>query len=302
MPDDAAARPPHSKTYSFAELRALTFPPENNIIGHGLLSRNSIMAIAAPPKSFKSFSTNTLLLELLIGGYLFGVTRKHANRTDHLFPINPVKRVLLIEQEIGLQDTQARLVELHDHLLVPGHQALMRDNLFIRSCDYDLRLDRDAGVAKLSSIIAAIRPDVVAFDPLTKFHTSDENSPSEMGRIMLELRQLIHKHDTTGILLHHTGKNEDGKTILDLLRGASAIAADIDTGMVFHVVNRSASMVWVDIDLRRGRPIPPFKLKLNHETLRFEFCGWGKPKGGHQAEASQQNLHLDGERDDEPEQ
>lgn len=304
MPESAAApaidpkpQRPAQKTYTLAELLQLEFKEGPSIIGNGLLNRNSIMVVAAPPKSYKSFSTNTLLAQLLIGGNLFKVTRSHARSTEHLFPITPVERVLLIEQEIGLQDTRDRLREFHTYLTL-AEQQIVEQRLFVRSCDYDLRLDREGGIAKIAAIIEQVRPNVVCFDPLTKFHTSDENSPSEMGRIMLALRQLIHKYDITVIILHHTGKNEEGKTTLDMLRGASTIAADIDTGMILHVVNRSASIIWIDIELRRGKPIPPFQIKLNHQTLHSEFHKWCKGKSTYQLESAL----AQGQASDETEQ
>lgn len=284
------------KTLALHDLLKLEFPPENYIIGNGLLSRNSIMIVAAPPKSYKSFSLNTMLVELLTGGNLFNIHRKHNHTIEHTFPINPVKRVLLIEQEIGLQDTQARFRDLYNNL-PPLHQEIVGSGMFIRSCDYDLRFDKPMGIEKIASVVAEVQPDIVCIDPLTKFHTSDENSPSEMGKIMLAMREMIHKHNTTIILLHHIAKNEEGKSTLDMLRGASSIAADIDTGLILHVVNKPASIIWVDIDLRRGKPCNPFKLKLNHQTLRTEFHGWGKGKGTYQAEASLQLVQEMTERE-----
>lgn len=282
---------PKQKTYSLDELFTLEFPPENHIIGSGLLSKNSIMAVAAPPKSYKSFSTNTMLVELLIGSNLFGVTRAHARTVEEVFPIQQINRVLLIEQEIGLQDTQARLRELV--LTLPAHQQeIVRKGFFVRSCDYELKADKAIGMQRIAALIEETKPDIVCIDPLAKFHTSEENSPSEMGRIMLNLRELIHKYDITIILIHHTGKVEEGKATLDLLRGASSIAADIDTGMILHVINKPASIIWVDIELRRGKPIPPFKIKLNHQTLRTEFAGWAKAKASYASEAVTESLKM----------
>lgn len=273
------------KTHTFEELRQLTFPPENHIIGNGLLSKNSVMALFAPPKSYKSFTLNTLIVQLLTGGHLFNVNRSHARTTEYLFPIIPVERVLLLEQEIGLQDTQERWMELYQTLSVP-EKAKLDASLFIRSCDYDLRFDSMNGIHKIRSVVEEVKPDILCIDPLTKFHTSEENSPSEMGKIILALRQMIHDFNMTVILIHHTGKNEEGKEGLDLLRGASSIAADIDTGMSLHVTNRNASIIWVDIVLRRGKPINSFKLRLDHQSLRTEFHGWAKERDTYQREAA----------------
>lgn len=274
-----------AKTYKFSELRRLEFPPENKIIGGGFMSRHSVTALFAPPKSYKSFATNTILVQLLTGDPLFGVSRFHSRHIEHVFPITPVKRVLLIEQEIGPEDAKERLMGIFNTLPL-AQQAIMDEHLYVRSCDYDLRLDAANGINKIRSIVDEVRPDVLCLDPLAKFHTSDENSPSEMGKVMLELRRINQDFDTTSLLIHHSGKNEEGKTGLDLMRGASSIAADIDTGLCIHVINRPASILWAEVVHRRGKPIPPFKLKLNHDTLLMEFHGWTKSKETYQSEAS----------------
>lgn len=286
MPDTAAT-PARRKveTYSFQQLKQLTFPPETHIIGNGLLSKNSVMALFAPPKSYKSFTLNTIILQLLTGGSLFNVHRSHARTMEHMFQVIPVNRVLLIEQEIGLQDTQERWLELYRGL-DQVEQQKVDAGFYLRSCDYDLRLDSEMGIKRIRSVVEEVKPDILCIDPLTKFHTSDENSPSEMGNVMLELRKIIHDFDITIILLHHTGKNEDGKSGLDLLRGASSIAGDIDTGLGLHVTNRNASIIWADVVTRRGKPIGSFRLKLDHETLRTEFHGWCKSKESYQQDAA----------------
>ena len=275
LPSPTHPTRPATRTYSLGELRELTFSTEHEIIGNGLLCQGSIMVVAAPPKNYKSFVTNTIAFQLLIGGHLFGVERVHARTTEHLFPVKPVERVLLIEQEIGLRDTRERLLEFHASLPL-SERTILDSHLFVRSCDYDLRFDSALGIQKIRAIVHEVKPSVLILDPLIKFHTSDENSPSEMGRIMLEFRRLIADLGLTIILLHHTGKSEEGKDGLDLLRGASSIAGDIDTGLFLHVTNRNASIIWVDIVLRRGKPIKPFKIRLNHQTLRTEFHGWAK--------------------------
>lgn len=261
-------------TVNFGQLRNLQFPPESHIISNGIMKRHSKLIVAASPKSYKSFLMNTMLVQLLTGGHLFGAYRNHSRIREDLFHIEPVDRVLLIEQELGLEDNRDRLVPFYQSL---SHleQQCVESGLFLHSCDYDLRLDETKGRERLGNVIAKVKPQVVVFDPLIKFHHADENDPSEMNSVMLNLSRMQQNLDFTSGIIHHNNKSAD-KDGLDLLRGGSSIAGDLDTCLQVTVWNRSAAMVKIDTILKRGKPIEPYILKLNEDTLRMEFYGWQK--------------------------
>src|SRR5262249_59878593 len=66
---------------------------------------------------------------------------------------------------------------------LPSDQRdLFLDNLHIHSCDRSIRLDKD--IAPLEKVVASIRPEIVCFDPLIEFHQAEENSASEMQKVM----------------------------------------------------------------------------------------------------------------------
>lgn len=262
---------------SFGSLRDFEFPPEKAIIGDGVLRKGSKLIVGAAPKSYKSFMVNTVLAECLIGGNMFGVHAIHRDKREEMFKIAPVEKVLLIEQELGLEDNLTRLLPLYQSL-TREQQAKFDAGLYIHSCDFTVRLDQAQGILNMAKLINEVRPQVVCVDPFIKFHRSNENDPSEMNQVLCALSELAARYEFATIVIHHTSKMDGNSTRqgLDLLRGGSSIAGDLDTGMLLTVRNRAAGIVKVSTDLKRGKPIRDYLIKLNPVSLRMEFLEWAK--------------------------
>jgi RecA-family ATPase len=280
LPPARSPMPKNPETLSFGDLRRLTFPPETHIISDGILKKNSKLIVAAAPKSYKSFMVNTMIMQLLTGGYLFGTFRIHAKQRQDMFHIEPVKKVLVIEQELGLEDNRDRLMPYWESM-TPQQQAIVEESLMIHSCNFRVRLDEVAGYKMAREIIGESGAQVVVFDPLIKFHRQNENDPSCMNAVMCNLSELSHELDFTSVIIHHHNKNVDMQD-LNRLRGGSSIAGDLDTCFQLNVFNRKAAVIKVDVVLKRGKPIQSFLLRLNPETLRMEFKDWyeGKRRDG----------------------
>jgi AAA domain len=100
------------RAISLGQLLDKTFPPGNFMIGAGFMSRGSIIVIGGPPKAYKSFLVNTILYHLATATPLFGATRQDKKgRSIPVFPIKDSHRCLLLEQEVGEEDLQHRLIE-----------------------------------------------------------------------------------------------------------------------------------------------------------------------------------------------
>ena len=250
----------------------MEFPPETHIIGNGILKKNSKLVVAAPPKSYKSFMVNTMLVQLLTGGHLFNVHATHAKQTVKMFPIEPVERVLLLEQELGLEDNRDRFKPFWESLR-HEERLKMESGLYFHSCDFQLRLDDKTGYERVGNIISSVQPQVVVMDPLIKFHRSDENDPTAMNIVMCNLSELQQQQGFSSVLIHHHNKSSD-KQGLDMLRGGSSIAGDLDTCLQVTVHNRSAAIIKIDTILKRGKPVPSYMLQLDPSTLRMNFREW----------------------------
>src|SRR4029077_2114317 len=136
------------KPLSARELVNKEFKAGPFVIGDGLLGKEAIMIIGGPPKSYKSFLVNTIIQHLTSATPLFSTSRS----SYVYFNIPKVNRVLLLEQEIGEYDLKARLLTLASEL-PDEYQGLLLDNLHVKSCDHDLRLDSIAGRTYMAEII-----------------------------------------------------------------------------------------------------------------------------------------------------
>lgn len=261
---------------SLKELLEKEFPENPHFIDEGLLNEGSVMVIGGPPKSYKSFILNSLLINVATGTNAFGAFRKHAGKDHPCFLVPQPRRILLFEQEIGEIDLKARFKDTLAELS-SEQSPLLLTNLYTHSTDHSLQLDKPEGVKALDKIIGEIKPDLVAFDPLIEFHTSDENDAQEMSLVLRNLDLLREKHKFTSILSHHTKKPMEGSTgpgTPNRLRGSSALYGKGDAFLMLHVVNREAGIIKVSPTLRRGKPIRDFLLRLNKQDLRFYFDGW----------------------------
>ena len=283
--------PDHPKTFSFAELLGhLRKPDLDSIVNEGILGSNAIMVIGGPPKSYKSFVSNTLSIDLVTGYHLFSALRKHAKQVTRAFEVRAPQRVLIFEQEIGEDDMEDRLKPAYEALSL-YQQDLVRTGLYTHSLDHRLQLDTPEGVNLIAEEIARVRPSVVIFDPLIEFHTSDENSSEDMAKILRHLDWLREKYKFATIINHHEGKQGQVKrTGADRLRGSSVLYGKGDTFLTLEVLNRDASLVGCKFTVRRGKPIHPFIVKLDPVTMRANFFSWGSRVKGNDKNSEGMDL------------
>ena len=267
------------KTYAFSELlNHPRKPGTDSIIEEGILKKNSLMVIGGPPKSYKSFISNTIAIDLVVGRHLFTATRSEHGRHSHAFDVRSPQKVLIFEQEIGEDDMEDRIKPVFE-ILSPEQQDRVRNGLYTHSLDHRLQLDKVEGVSLIAKEIEAVKPSVVIFDPLIEFHTSDENNTQAMATVLRNLDLLREEYKFAVIINHHEGKETTVKRYGgDRLRGNSVIYGKGDTFLTLRVANRNASMIACEFTVRRGRPIKPFLLKLSPITMRADFLDWGKEK------------------------
>lgn len=265
---------------SLSELLQKQFPPENHLVGSGLLDYNSYLFVAGPPKSYKSFVMATLAIQLACGTPLFNATRKDKHGKDlPAFPVQKQCRVLILEQEVGEMDMQTRLGTMLGDLY-PADLKAAGSNIYVHSCDHKMRLDNDEGRDYIQKIVEAVRPDVLILDPLKEFHCSDENSSQDMGLVFSRLDSLKEHYKFACIITHHARKSFQGGDDDDpeSMRGSSQLFGKGDTYMMVRPQGRRNGNVRVSFTLRRGKPLPSMGLQLDRATLKMAFDGWNVGK------------------------
>lgn len=279
-----------ARPITLRELLTKTFPPEDFLVGNGLLSKNSILVLGGPPKSYKSFTLASIIYHLTTGTSLFNAHITSSKVTTMTFPVARPLRVLLLEQEIGEADLRQRYQEIYKHI-PPAEQELFSENLAIKSLDHKMQLDTGDGLRYIKELIQSFKPDIVAFDPLIEFHTSNENNTQEMARILRNLDAIRESFNVAIIVCHHTAKPnaEAMRSGPDLLRGNSVVFGKGDSFIMISPLSRQDGFLKASYVLRRGKPIRPMVLKLDWLDLRTKFHEWHKSTSRYQTQ------------DDEPE-
>lgn len=267
--------------YSARELLALQFERPSQIIHEGLLDENSIMIIGGPPKSYKSFLAKTIGLHLATGENLFGAYRTRNSIRTPAFPVERPVRVLYLEQEIGVRSLQTRTAKIAANL--NGTQDAYLDNFFSHSTDRDLRLDTHDGLLAIGRQIEQAKPEVVILDPLIEFHGQDENSSAEMSNVMRGVDSIRSHYKVAMIIAHHAAKANGTHYGPDRLRGSSILFGKSDCVLMLDVHNRGAGIIKVNPTLRRDKPIRPFLLKMDWQSLTYRFFDWYSQKSSDQA-------------------
>lgn len=264
-----------------ADFLNIEYKPEAHIIGRGVLPVAGKMIVAGSPKANKSFFVLNMMMDLVRGRRIFDATYK---RGIPVLPVQQPWRVLYLEQELGEQGLLERLrgTEAKPGLLTGIEAAGLP--LYIQPRDTAMRLDTPEGRDYISQIVKDTKPDVTVFDPMAKFHLSDENSAQEMGAVLRVADHLIEDFGTAVVIVHHIGKqNEDNpRRGGDRLRGSSAIFGDVDT--VCEVTRKSNEhhpepVLELSFELRRGEPIESLFVQRRRDGS-IEWLGEGYEFGG----------------------
>jgi RecA-family ATPase len=166
--------------------------------------------------------------------------------------------VLILSAEGGDYSNMKRLKKMYGALGITSVPTLWLCS------DARWKFDTETDYQDLRTKISELRPEVVIVDPLVKFHYKDENSSSEMARILNRLRELIEDFGISIILIHHMGKNEEGTA-----RGSSAILGEYDA---YIQIARGDLTQKIKFDLRHTEPREDLQIRFNPDTYWFELA------------------------------
>ena len=226
-----------SPAQSFYTLVTKEFKGQQYWIGPAVLPRSGKMLFGGQAKIGKSHLMMELARSLATASTPFCYPG---------FQVSEPARVLILEQELGEYGLQKRA-----RLAYFGcHEETLRENLWYVSKNPDLKLDDALGQKIIRGLLDQVRPNVLILDPISKFHTSDENSNSDIARLLSEIDRLISEYSDLGlavILSHHFGKPiRDPRYMVDPLdpynfRGSSNWYGDMDTLATVHRMGQLSS-------------------------------------------------------------
>ena len=121
-----------------------------------------------------------------------------------------------------------------------------------------LRLDLAGDQNRLQRTLADLRPRLLVLDPLVRLHRLDENSASDISKLLGFVRELQRTHDCAIVLVHHAGKKHRAQAGQSL-RGSSDLHAFGDSNV--YLARRKQRLA-LTLEHRSAKPPDPIELEL----------------------------------------
>jgi len=155
-----------------------------------------------------------------------------------------------------------------------------------------LRLDLADDQKRLDATLAHLNPRLLLLDPLVRLHRLDENSATDISKLLGFIRQMQRNHHTAIALVHHAGKKHHAQPGQGL-RGSSDLHAFGDSNAYLA---RSHKRIVLSVEHRTARSMDPVHLQLvsrpdDHATHLEIVAGKGADPAVPLADRVLQLLH-----------
>lgn len=252
---------PALQSYSLGEYLDLDFPVKAHLISDGVLPEGGRMLVGAKEKLGKT---------LLLTQTAFELASRHpwVGKIDIPAP----QKVLIFQKEVFGDEYQQRIVQTSKKYV-----GLNPDNICVVGQDdmLDINLDTPKGIQLFLRHIEAYRPNVVMLDPISKFHSIDEDKASETKRITDVIDKAGRDFDCAFIISHHfkkQGHDYKGKLIYQGaqdFRGSGAWVGWADTIAWMNEMGPDKRLM--EYVARHGKEEPlKIVLTLNRKYATFE--------------------------------
>lgn len=226
-PDESIGKAPITTLGAYLD-QTIEVPPR--LVEPALFVRGGIFCVTgAPGKGKTSFLLNCLVS--------WASGRPMFPGCELLVPSQPL-RSLIIENEGAPGEFHRKVgIMLNKGPLTESEQRLARENVLVwGDGGYSgFKLDDQAYVDRLKKGIEEHKPDVVFIEPFHGLWSGEENSATEMRRVLDTMQDIATGHDLTIAIAHHdrkSGAYEDGD-LMNVARGSGALAGAV-TVMSHH--------------------------------------------------------------------
>jgi len=121
-----------------------------------------------------------------------------------------------------------------------------------------MRLDLETDQQMLTTTLDNLRPKLLILDPLVRLHRLDENSASDISKLLGFLRGLQRNFATAIVLVHHASKKHRAQPG-QALRGSSDLHAFGDSNA--YLARKKNNLV-LTMEHRAAKPLDPMELQL----------------------------------------
>lgn len=249
MIDDQLAAPPEvapQPRLPFARIADVAKLPEGERwLVDGLLTRSSIMVLAAAPKTGKTWVALAIAVGVASGTPVMG---------RFLAPV--AGPVLLFPAEDDPRSVRGRI----EAIALGAGTAFDTLPIHIITAD-QLRLDDATDREKLEELLEHLRPRLLVLDPLVRLHSGAESYVGHVSELFRYLRSLQRRFEVAILLTHHVAKNRTGAGPGQAMRGSGDIHAAYDHGAGLQRLDDGSVLLTLE---HRSAPSPePVAFRLH---------------------------------------
>jgi len=238
---------------SVADLLVREFPATDSLLGNGLIDKGGAILISGPQKIGKSLFGTQLALSL-------------ASKQNFLdFQVGDASYgSLILQAEVAEPRMKARFQKQVTGFSVEARQRVLSASVFS-----SVKLDSSEGISTVRAWVDEHHPDLLIIDPLSNFHTGNENEAQDMTRITNALND-IRQSGVAVALIHHHGKGSGATgNVGHKARGSSVLPGWYDSHFSLEWATFPTT-VRLRFELRHDETPEDRILKLNRNTLQFE--------------------------------
>jgi hypothetical protein len=246
--------------------QAIEVPPR--LVEPALVVRGGIFCITgAPGKGKTSFMLNCLIS--------WASGRDMFPGCDQLTASQPI-RSLIIENEGAPGEFHRKVgIMLNKGPLNDTERRLANENVMVwGDGGYSgFKLDDPAYVERLSRGCEDHKPDVIFIEPFHGLWSGEENSASEMRKVLDTMQEIATGHDCCVLIAHHdrkSGASEDGD-MMNAARGSGALAGAV-TVMSHHRPAKDDTLREWSVSKSRHAPKPsPIRMLWNDDAQWYSW-------------------------------
>ena len=127
---------------------------------------------------------------------------------------------------------------------------------------HGIRLDTQAGVQRLETVIETCRPGLVIIDSLTRVHGADENDAGSMAAVFAVAKQLMRVYGTAVLFTDHLRKKSLINDPEEMLRGSTEKRAWPDS-ILFAAPGEGTRIAITHAKSRWGPRLEPFVIAVD---------------------------------------
>jgi hypothetical protein len=202
-----------AKSLSISDLMAMDFPETQEIISEGILPAGGGLILAGEGGVGKSLIILEWVVRLAVGWQILDLNVPSARTVQIFQSENPLQQVKFRLNKIRLGLGLGRLPEF-----------------FLNEPSNRFNLSHRGDIDRMRAIIEQNQADVFVIDPLSSFHTLNENDNIQIrAQVLDNVTEISRRTGAAAIVVHHFGKPVDGRSNRYRTRGASSIQDWADT-------------------------------------------------------------------------